>query len=287
MKQLRSLFLLGTLASLLAVSGCATHFKYVSPCVTNPDGDYKDLVTIIGKAECFSGGAIIEQPVTEAIINTPVPVRKPTVAVYSFEDLTGQRKSVDGIASFSTAMTMAPEAYLIRALKQSRFFRVVERKGLDHLTRERQLIRQTRQSFKDDTEQKPLLFAGLIIEGGIVDYNTNLLTGGMGARYLGIGNSKQYREDVVVVSLRVVSVSTGEILMEILTSKAILSVGLSNDFFRFIADGTKLVEFESGNTMNESKTIAVQAAMETAVVELIRQGKEKGYWTYFGESDET
>jgi curli production assembly/transport component CsgG len=178
---------------------------------------------------------------------------------------------------------MAPETYLIRALKQSGFFKVVERTGLDHLTRERQLIRQTRQSFNDDDEQLPLLFAGLIIEGGIVDYNTNLLTGGMGARYLGIGNSKQYREDTVVVSLRLVSVSTGEILMEILTSKKILSVGVSNDFFRFVAEGTKLVEFESGNAMNESKSIAVQAAMETAVVQLITEGKEKGYWKYWGE----
>ena len=105
----------------------------------------------------------------------------------------------------------------------------------------------------------------------------------MGARYLGIGNSKQYREDTVVVSLRLVSVSTGEILLEILTSKTILSVGLSNDFFRFIADGTKLVEFESGNAMNESKSIAIQAAMETGVVELIRQGRERGYWMYAGE----
>ena len=116
-----------------------------------------------------------------------------------------------------------------------------------------------------------------------MDYNTNLISGGAGARYLGIGTSKQYREDVVVVSLRLVSVSTGEILMEILTSKAILSVGLSNDFFRFIADGTELVEVESGNAMNESKSIAIQAAMETAVVELIREGREKEYWTYWGE----
>ena len=72
-------------------------------------------------------------------------------------------------------------------------------------------------------------------------------------------------------------------LGQILTSKAILSVGLSNDFFRFIADGTELVEVENGNAMNESKSIAIQAAMETAVVELIREGREKGYWTYWGE----
>ena len=271
--------------SAILVSSCAnwTHYEYVSPCMTNPDSDYKDLSTIIGKAQCFSGDAIINEPVTEAIQNVPQPSRYPVVAVYKFTDATGQRKSVDGIASFSTAVTMAPEAYLIRALKQSGFFKVVERGGLDHLTKERQLIRQTRQNFNDDDEQLPLLFAGLIIEGGIVDYNTNLLTGGIGARYLGIGNSKQYREDTVVVSLRLVSVSTGEILMEILTSKKILSVGVSNDFFRFIAEGTELVEFESGNAMNESKSIAVQAAMETAVVQLIKDGKEKGYWKYWGE----
>ena len=286
MKQLQSQFLSAISVFLLASCANWTHIEYISPCVTNPDGDYKDVVTIIGKAECFSGDAVIEQPVTKAIQNLPLPSRYPVVAIYSFADLTGQRKSVDGIASFSTAVTMAPEAYLIRALKQSKFFKVVERKGLDNLTRERQLIRQTRQSFNDDTEQKPLIFAGLIIEGGIVYYNTNLLTGGVGARYLGIGNSKQYREDTVVVSLRLVSVSTGEILLEILTSKTILSVGVSNDYFRFIAEGTELVEFESGNAMNESKSIAVQAAMETAVVELVHQGREKGYWKYWGENSD-
>ena len=286
MKQLKSLFLSATSVFLLASCANWTHVEYVSPCVFNPDEDYKDIVTIIGKAKCFSGDAVIEQPVTKAITELPLPQRFPVVAVYKFSDSTGQRKSVDGIASFSTAVTMAPELYLIRALKQSNFFRVVERGGLDHLTRERQLIRQTRQTFKDDTEQKPLIFAGLIIEGGIVDYNTNLLTGGVGARYLGIGNSKQYREDTVMVSLRLVSVSTGEILLEILTSKTILSVGVSNDYFRFIADGTELVEFESGNAMNESKSIAVQAAMETAVVSLVHQGREKGYWKYWGENSD-
>jgi curli production assembly/transport component CsgG len=266
--------------SVFLLASCATHSGYISPCITNPDGDYKDLVTIIGKAQCFSGDSVIEKPVTKRIQNMPSPARTPVMAIYKFEDLTGQRKSRDGIADFSSAITQAPEAYLIRALKQSGFFKVVERKGLDHLTRERQLIRQTRTSFDDEGEQLPLIFAGLIIEGGIVDYNTNLLTGGVGARYLGIGNSKQYREDKVVVSMRVVSVSTGEILIEILTSKTILSVGVSNDFFRFNADND-LIEVESGNAMNEPKYIAVQAAIETAVVELITQGEEKGYWRYY------
>jgi len=277
MAQLQKLLFLLIVSVLL--NNCATHREYISPCLTNPDNDYKDVVTIIGKAQCFSKSAFINEPVTEAIKQVGVANVQPIVAVYKFQDLTGQRKSIDGYASFSTAMTQAPETYLIRALKQSGFFRVVERGGIDHITRERQIIRSTRQKFDDTTEELPLLFAGILFEGGIIDYNTNLTTGGVGARYLGIGNSKQYREDTVIVAMRIVSVSTGEVLLENLTTKTILSVGLSNDFFRYIADGTKLVEFETGNAMNESKSIALQGAIETGIINIIEQGIDRGYWS--------
>ena len=277
MALLQKLLFLLTLSVLL--NSCATHREYISPCLTNPDNDYKDVVTIVNKAECFSKSAFINQPVTDAITQIGVANVQPIVAVYKFQDLTGQRKSIDGYASFSTAMTQAPETYLIRALKQSGFFRVVERGGIDHITRERQIIRSTRQKFDDKTEELPLLFAGILFEGGIIDYNTNLVSGGVGARYLGIGNSKQYREDTVIVAMRVVSVGTGEVLLENLTTKTILSVGLSNDFFRYIADGTKLVEFETGNAMNESKSIALQTAVEVGIVNIIEQGIEQGYWS--------
>ena len=278
--------LLRLLLFLLAISvltNCVSHTARILPCLDNPDYDYKDVVTIVGKAQCFSKTAFINKPITDEITKVKPAKVQPVVAVYRFQDFTGQRKSIDGYASFSTALTQAPETYLIRALKQTGFFRVVERVGIDHLTRERQIIRSTREKFDEEDQQMPLLFAGIIFEGGIVDYNTNLLTGGMGARYLGIGNSKQYREDTVLVSIRVVSVSTGEILLENLTTKTILSVGLSNDFFRFIADGTKLVEFESGNAMNESKAIALQSAIETGIVDIINQGRNKGYWYYWNE----
>ena len=276
-QQLKLLFLLAILGSLVS---CASHVRNLAPCIDNPDYDYKDLVTIIGKAQCFSKSAFINEPITDRIKQVKIPNVRPVVAVYKFQDLTGQRKSIDGYASFSSALTQAPETYLIRALKQSGFFRIVERVGIDHLTRERQIIRSTREKFDDDTEQLPLLFAGLLFEGGVVDYNTNLKTGGAGYSYLGISNSKQYREDTVVVSIRVVSVSTGEVLLENLTTKTILSVGLSNDLFRYIADGTKLVQFETGNAMNESKSIALQSAIEIGIVNIIEQGIEKGFWSY-------
>ena len=222
---------------------------------------------------------------SEELANLLPAENRPVIAVYanSFQDLTGQRKSNSSFAMFSTAVTQAPEALLIRALKHAangKFFRVVERVGLDNLTKERQLIRSTRENFEEDTKLQPLLFAGLIIQGGVLSYDTNIETGGLGARYLGIGNSTQYREDVVTISLRIVSVSTGEVLMETTVSKNILSTSVSQDVFRFIEMGTELVEIEGGIAENESGSIALQKAIEAGVLNLIKIGINRGYWKY-------
>lgn len=222
---------------------------------------------------------------SEELKNLPPATVMPTIAIYpnSFKDLTGQRRSNSTFALFSTAITQAPEAFLIRAFKHTangKFFRVVERVGLDDLTKERQLIRSTRKEFKEDNKMKPLLFAGLLVQGGVISYEANLRSGGAGARYLGIGNSKQYREDTVTISLRLVSVSTGEVLMETLVSKSIISTSVSQDIFRFIETGTELVEIEGGIAENESVSIALQKAIETGVLNIINIGIERGYWKY-------
>ena len=212
----------------------------------------------------------------------PIPIRKPVVAVYpsSFKDDTGQRRSNSQYASFSSAITQSPDAYLIRALQHSGVFDVVERTGLDHLTKERQIIRSARESFDEKQQLKPLLFAGLLMEGGVVGYETNVRSGGAGARYLGIGGSKEYRQDSVTISLRTVSVLTGKILLEVLVTKTILSASVSSDVFRFYANNTELVEIESGIVENESINIALQMAIETAVLQTIEEGYEEGYWKY-------
>jgi curli production assembly/transport component CsgG len=227
--------------------------------------------------------------------NVAIPKVSPVVAVYptSFTDQTGQRKSNSEFALFSTAITQQPNALLIRALKHAgdgKFFRVVERVGLDNLTKERQLIRSAREQFASEEEKKkqlqPLLFAGVLIEGAVISYESNLESGGIGARYLGIGNSIQYREDTVTISLRMVSVATGEVLLEILSQKTIFSYGKSEDVFRFIEAGTELVEIELGNARNESSTIALMKAIEGAVLELIKQGYNKKYWILQSENKE-
>ena len=68
--------------------------------------------------------------------------------------------------------------------------------------------------------------------------------------------------------------------MEVLTSKTILSVGVSNDVFKFIEAGTELVEIESGVTQNESVSIALQKAIEASVLAIVQQGVERRYWSY-------
>ena len=229
----------------------------------------------------------IQELQSDKLKNAPLPKVRPVVAVYplAFTDQTGQRKSNSEFDLFSTAITQQPNALLIRALKHAgngQFFRVVERVGLDNLTKERQLIRSAREQFASEEEKKkqlaPLLFAGILIEGAVISYEANLESGGSGARYLGIGNSVQYREDNITVSLRMISVATGEVLLEVLSQKTIFSYGKTNDVFRFIEMDTELVEIELGNARNESSTIALMKAIEGGVLEIINQGFDKGYW---------
>ena len=241
--------------------------------------------------ECIEAPQQVELPTYEQLRRLPPAQQQPIVAVYNFGDLTGQRKEGDQ-PLYSTAVTQGAKELLIDALKAAgagdtgngTWFRVVERGvSLDSLIRERQIIRSTREDYEQATGEaqpglQPMLFAGMLFEGGIVGYDTNVETGGNGARYLGIGATNQYRRDSVVVSLRAVSTLTGEIILNVQTYKTILSVGLAGDVFKFVDMDTKLVEMETGMTQNESVTWGVRSAIEAAVLALIKQGDQRGYW---------
>lgn len=208
---------------------------------------------------------------------------KIVIAVYKFEDKTGQRKPSDKLANISYAVTQGADEYVIKALKDigdGQWFRVVERGSLDHLTKERQIVRQQRDSVNDERQLRPLLFAGVLVEGAITGYDSNTMTGGAGARYLGIGPSTQYRQDIVTITMRIVSVQTGEILLTVSVTKTILSHGNSFTFFRFFDMGTSAAEAEAGHTINEPVNYAVRVAIEQAVVELVREGEQKNLWSF-------
>jgi len=216
----------------------------------------------------------------------PPPAGKPiVVAVYSFTDKTGQRRPAANIANLSTAVTQGSEAFLIKALQdvgKGRWFDVVERVGIDGLTKERQLIRQMREAY-DGAKAKPLgpmMYAGVIIEGGITGYDSSTKSGGFAARMLGIGPQTQYSEDIVTVSLRVISVNTGKVLASVNVQKTIYSSSDSLAMLKFVDKGTQVFELEAGLTINEPATQAVKTAIEAGVVELIKEGEKKGVWNF-------
>ena len=238
------------------------------------------------KPNILEAPVLQQSPLEKQLAALPPPaVPRMTIAVYAFLDKTGQRKTVDAYASFSSAVTQGAESWLIDGLRMAgngQWFQVLERASLDNLVKERQLINQTRESFQGRDAEKltPMLFAGILAEGGIVGYDTNILTGGAGASVLGISSNTQYRKDVVTVSLRFVSVQTGEILLSVAVTKTISSVAVSGNLFKFYEHGVTPVESELGLTANEPNTIAVRSAIEQAVIEIIKQGEKSGFWKY-------
>ena len=215
----------------------------------------------------------------------PPTSKKVVVAVYSFADKTGQRKPSANIAQLSTAVTQGADAFLIKALQdvgRGQWFDVVERVGLDSLTKERQLIRQMREAYEGDKAKplSPMMFAGIILEGGIVGYDSSTRSGGSAMRMLGIGPQTQYSEDIVTISLRAISVNTGKVLVSVTVQKTVYSAADSLAILKFVKNGTQAFEFETGLTINEPGTLAVKAAVEAAVVELIKEGDKKGVWEF-------
>ena len=183
--------------------------------------------------------------------------------------------------SLSTIVTQGAEAYLIKSLQEAgngTWFRVVERIGIDNLVRERQIILSERQKANAPDVLAPMLFAGVIIEGGIVGYETNYESGGEGVRYLGIGVSDEYRRDKVIISLRMVSVSTGEILTTVLVEKDILSVRRGIDTFVIFDTTSRALETEIGMAKNESINKAIKWAINEGIIILIDNGKKLQYF---------
>ena len=220
------------------------------------------------------------------LVNVPTdgegnPV-KITVAVYSFPDVTGQRKQV----GLSTAVSQGADVWVIQALmavSNGSWFTVVEIASLDSLVKERQLIRSTMELYDATSAAdalQPMLFAGLILEGGIVGYDTNTTSGGAGARYFGLGTHEEYRTDQVTVSLRLVAVQTGEILLTVSSTKTIASTSNGADVFRFLDLGTRALEIESGNAANEPVNYAIRTAIEYGILQLLYAGKEQGLWEW-------
>jgi curli production assembly/transport component CsgG len=229
---------------------------------------------------------VAENTLQKEFDTLPPPAgKKVSVAVYQFVDKTGQRKPTPGVASFSTAVTQGAEVFLIKALQdvgQGQWFDVVERTNIDALTKERLIIRQMREAYegKDAKPLMPMQFAGIIMEGGIIGYDSGTESGGAAYRFLGIGPQTQYSKDTVTISLRAISVNTGKVIAAVHVTKIVYSTADSIAVLKFMNNNTQAFEAETGLTINEPGTLAVKATVEAAVVELIKEGERKGVWDY-------
>lgn len=229
-------------------------------------------------------------PVTatrDALVALPAGSRKIEVAVYDFEDLTGQFKPSDTFQTLSKAVSQGGAAVLVKALRdagEGRWFTVVERANLSNLLQERKIIQEMRSRYLGEKTVNakalpPMLFAGLLIEGGVIGYDSNTVTGGAGARLLGIGAKGEYRQDTISINLRTVSVKTGEVLSSVVVQKTLISAGISASAFRYI-DFDEILELEAGVTTNEPGLVALTRAIEKGVYMLVMEGVSTGLWSF-------
>ena len=195
------------------------------------------------------------------------------VSVYAFRDQTGQYKPQANVSSFSTAVTQGATSILMQTLLESGWFAPLEREGLQNLLTERKIYGTNKKA----GDLPALKEARLLFEGGIIGYETNLTTGGIGAEYFGIGASELYREDQVTVYLRLVDVHSGQVLLSVSSNKKVFSQELRAGFFRYVSLN-RLAEAEAGYSTNEPVQYCVKQAIETAVAEVVLQGQQKGYW---------
>lgn len=243
---------------------------------------------------CATPAVVSQEPVLPQVTETrstlldlPPPTRKLEVAVYEFEDVTGQFKPSDNFQNLSKAVSQGGASILVKALQDvgnRSWFTVVERTNLTNLLQERKIIRELRSRYLGEKEVNakalpPMLFAGIILEGGIVGYDSNTLTGGAGARLLGIGAAAEYRQDTISVDLRAVSVKTGEVLASVVVQKSLISAGITASTFSYI-DFDKILEAEAGITTNEPGLIALRKAIEKAVYALVMEGVGNNIWEF-------
>lgn len=238
---------------------------------------------MLGQAPALSA----QTPTRSALAELPPPTRPVPVAVYRFDDQTGQHKPNSTYSDYSRAVTQGAAAILVEALLDTgdgAWFEVYERERLGNLLQERKIIDTTRQNFLGEDGQPlpplaPMKYAGIILEGGIIGYDSDVITGGAGARYLGIGGSTEYRRDVITVSLRATSVKSGRVLESVSASKTVFSVSAQGGVFKFVSLDN-LLEIETGFSINEPVLLATRQAVEKAVLALVAEGSTSGLWAF-------
>lgn len=251
------------------------------------------FVTACDTKQAFENNLVEEAKVNEntrssnLLANLPLPKEPVPVVVYDFADQTGQFRNNGQYTDYSSAVTKGGYSILVNALLsagKNQWFTVAERGSLKNLLQERQIIKTTRSQYQGPKGQKlpslpPLIYGGMMIEGGIISYDSNIMTGGVGAVYLGIGGMMQYRRDLVTVYLRAISIQSGKVLLSVNSSKTIYSALVDANFLRYFSV-SNLFQSEAGFSINEPNQLGVRQAIETALYSMIMEGANTGMWGF-------
>jgi len=250
---------------------------FIEGCSTSNKGEY-----LLRQVEQAPLSWQNNRKIHSDLINIPKPNGAMIAAVYGFRDQTGQFKA-PAISSISTALPQGAASILTTTLQDSGWFAPVEREGLQHLLTERKILRG---AYTDEQNERmpKLLGANIIFEGNILGYDTNVKTGGNGAKYFGVGASEKYRVDQLTLTLRAVDIFSGKIITTVTVTKSVYSMELTAGVFRFIKF-KRLLEIESGITRNDPVQTVLRDSIETAVLRMIVKGIQNRNWTVKNEVD--
>jgi curli production assembly/transport component CsgG len=107
----------------------------------------------------------------------PKPKEQIVVGLYKFRD---RQYKASEKRKYLLVQQQGATSILIKALEDSKWFVPIERENIGNLLQERNLLRSTRQEYSKDTDPNvpqitPLLYAGVLLEGGIISYDSNII----------------------------------------------------------------------------------------------------------------
>lgn len=119
--------------------------------------------------------------------------------------------------------------------------------------------------------------ANYILTGGIIDYSTNVDTGGAGLGLMNVRAYEEVRRDMVTLNLRLVDTRTSRIVATSTVTKSIFSKKAQIGGAGYVTLKTVL-EGEAGISVNEPGVFALSRAIELALNDIIKTAQTKGVW---------
>lgn len=203
---------------------------------------------------------------TQLLVALPEPVHKPAIAVYMIEDKTGQNKVEGG--AVSRVVSQGATEMLISALVRSRQFVVLDRVRFNDVIQEQNLQTSGRLLPGTGPEIGKMVGADYILSGAVTEYQVDMETGGLGLVIAGKGGSTEYARATTAIDLRLTDVATGEVVWAESLRGEIFGEKVGLQVFSFL--GKNIVEFETGEGMQEVVNLVLRTLLEEAVFKLVQ-----------------